>query len=59
MKLHKTIENIKKDYMEEQEKRRETNSKLSLNYKKRVENFVINMLENPIVTSDYKGPKAA
>jgi hypothetical protein len=22
-----------------------------------VENFVINMLENPIVTNEYKGPK--
>ncbi len=30
-----------------------------MNYKKRVENFVINMLENPIVTNEYKGPKAA
>jgi hypothetical protein len=29
MKLHKNIETIKKDYMDESEKRRETNSKLS------------------------------
>ncbi|EGR29788.1 hypothetical protein IMG5_148700, partial [Ichthyophthirius multifiliis] len=28
------------------------------NYKKRVDNFVINMIDNPIITIDYKGPTA-
>jgi hypothetical protein len=32
------------------------NIKLTHNYKKRVENFVINMLENPLAVIDYKGP---
>ena len=30
---------------------------MSQNYKKRVENFVINMLEQPVVTSDYTSKK--
>jgi len=29
---------------------------MSQNYKKRVENFVINMLENPFPITKYKGP---
>lgn len=32
-------------------------NELAANYKKRIENFVINMLENPIITQDYRGPQ--
>lgn len=31
---------------------------MAKNYKKRVENFVINMLENPIVCNEYKQPES-
>lgn len=31
---------------------------MSQNYRKRVENFVINMLENPIPNTEYLGPTA-
>ncbi|KRX03189.1 hypothetical protein PPERSA_07017 [Pseudocohnilembus persalinus] len=31
---------------------------MSQNYKKRVENFVINMLENPVQINEYRAPKA-
>ena len=34
------------------------NQRLSKNYKKRVENFVINMLENPVVCNEYKPPES-
>jgi len=30
---------------------------MAKNYKKRVENFVINMVENPLVNNDYQGPQ--
>ena len=32
----------------------ENNRKLTQNYRKRVENFIINMIENPIPVVDYK-----
>lgn len=35
---------------------KENNRKLTQNYRKRVENFIINMIENPIPVVDYKGP---
>lgn len=36
----------------------ELNQRLSKNYKKRIENFVINMLEKPVVCNEYKPPEA-
>ncbi|CAD8064731.1 unnamed protein product [Paramecium sonneborni] len=50
----KDIEKIKKDYLKQRENRKDLNQRLSKNYKKRIENFVINMLENPIVCNQYK-----
>ncbi|CAD8066751.1 unnamed protein product [Paramecium primaurelia] len=52
----KDIDKIKKGYLREREVRKELNNRLAQNYKKRVENFVINMLENPIVCVDYHQP---
>ena len=55
--LHKNVEKMKHDYLNGCEKRKgriylseikEINTKLTQNYRKRVENFVINMLENPL-----------
>ncbi|CAD8160040.1 unnamed protein product [Paramecium pentaurelia] len=54
----KEIDKIKKDYLKQRENRKELNQRLSKNYKKRIENFVINMLENPIVCNEYKPPEA-
>ncbi|CAD8072311.1 unnamed protein product [Paramecium primaurelia] len=54
--LSKEIDKIKKGYMREREVRKELNNRLAQNYKKRVENFVINMLENPVVCVEYKQP---
>ncbi len=36
----------------------ELNDKLAGNYKKRVENFIINMLENPLPITEYKSKDA-
>ncbi|CAK81193.1 unnamed protein product (macronuclear) [Paramecium tetraurelia] len=54
--LSKEIDKIKKGYMREREVRKELNNRLAQNYRKRVENFVINMLENPVVCAEYKQP---
>ncbi|CAD8076000.1 unnamed protein product [Paramecium sonneborni] len=54
----KEIDKIKKDYLKQRENRKDLNQRLSKNYKKRIENFVINMLENPIVCNEYKPPEA-
>ena len=47
---------MKKFYLTSIEKRKENNSKMATNYRKRVENFVISMMEQPIVVTDYKSP---
>ncbi|CAD8183002.1 unnamed protein product [Paramecium octaurelia] len=54
----KDIDKIKKEYVSERERRKDMNQRLSKNYKKRVENFVINMLENPVVCNEYKPPES-
>ncbi|KAM3134335.1 hypothetical protein pb186bvf_013620 [Paramecium bursaria] len=56
VKLSKEIDKIKKDYLKEREVRKDQNNRFAQNYKKRVENFVITMLENPIVYNDYTNP---
>ncbi|CAK91652.1 unnamed protein product (macronuclear) [Paramecium tetraurelia] len=62
--LSKEIDKIKKGYMREREVRKgtsdsinqELNNRFAQNYRKRVENFVINMFENPVVCTEYKQP---
>jgi hypothetical protein len=47
---------MKKIFLEDKLKKGERNSKLALNYKKRMENFVVRMTENPIVLNEYVEP---
>ncbi|KAL4506611.1 hypothetical protein ABPG72_000182 [Tetrahymena utriculariae] len=58
LKIKNDVERQKDDFIKGLQKRKEKQNELAANYKKRVENFVINMLENPIVTQEYKGPTA-
>ncbi|EAR90866.3 hypothetical protein TTHERM_00143720 (macronuclear) [Tetrahymena thermophila SB210] len=58
LKIKNDVEKQKDDFIKGLQKRKEKQNELAANYKKRVENFVINMLENPIVTQEYKGPTA-
>jgi len=48
MKTKTEIDEIKSKYIKDQLMRKNKNKKLSQNYRKRCENFVLNMCETPI-----------
>jgi hypothetical protein len=56
LELKNKLDTIKKQYLIDKERRKSYNLKQSENYRKRIENFVINMMEKPIIVTDFKGP---
>lgn len=56
-KLHqvKQLDTVKTKYLEDLSRKKVLNDRYAQGYKKRIENFVINMIENPIVVNSYNG----
>lgn len=52
-----SLDKLKQQFLQEKQKKKELNEKYAQNYKKRIENFIINMIENPVVLNMYSGPR--
>ena len=50
----KEIQKQKQKYVKEWNDRRQKNEKMSDNYLKKIENFIVNMNSNPVIITDFK-----